>query len=774
MKLIKAHIVGFGKISDFTYDFNDGLNEILEENGWGKTTFSIFIKAMFYGLPKTTKTNLEENDRSLYSPIGGGTFGGFIEFEHLGKEYRLERFFGLKATDDIVKLTEISTGKSFPETENTTFGNRLFGINADAFVRTLFLAQKDVDLSNNKSISDIIGEVSASSNDIDVDLVLKKLENKVKSYKNTRNAGEIEDIKKKIFEVDKEIIRSNGAVDAVIRIDNDIKVKNQQILEKTTEHNKINELSKKVREVESIKERKLLFDEKQNKLFELNKKQEDYSKIFDDSLTRDDFALLKEKCSEIYYIEEEIEKNKEILSKIKEKRQSILVNYSIPPTKEHLNEFNKYLGVKNEILNEQIEPELIVNEKPTFNFNLIFLIISLLVTIGGVGLIFVNTIVGAILSVIGFIGLIIFIILFVLKSVKNTANLNYIKSTNSALSAKKEINQAKLTNIETNLLKIKMELGHSSSTDNEFIKSLEYSLQKLDELCQTKNTYEDQITAKKQVQNEKLNKVNCIFEKINVPSEIDTLSIKNKIFVLSDKFEEFLLIKAETNKLKVEIADLKNKGIEIASEYLTADKNQLDIKERELTTTLNTLRAELKRLEIDKNDCVILADKGKDLLEIKENLQSELNLAQKNYELYSKTLSLLKDARENLTQKYLSPVLTKLKEYLKIITGNDCDVVLDADYKGAIRINGQYKAVEYCSKGWKNIFALALRLAFTDTVFEEKFKDSKYSNPFMIFDDPFVNYDENHLLKALDFMVELSKKRQIIYFTCHNSRISTK
>jgi len=774
MKLIKAHIVGFGKISDFTYDFHDGLNEVLEENGWGKTTFSIFIKAMFYGLPKTTKSNLEENDRSLYSPIGGGTFGGFIEFEHLGKDYRLERFFGSKATDDIVKLTEISTGKSFPEPENATFGNRLFGINSDAFIRTLFLAQKDVDLSNNKSISDIIGEVSVSSNDIDVDLVVKRLENKVKSYKNSRNAGVIEDIKKQIFEVDKEILRSSSAVDAVNRIDNDIKVKSQQIAEKTVEYNKINELSKKVREVESIKERKILFDEKQNKLNELKNKKEYYSKIFDSSLTRDDFRVLKEKCSEIYYIEEEIEKNKEILSIIKENRQSVLVNYSIPPTKEHLNEFNKYLGVKNEILCEQVEPEIIPNEKPTFNLNLIFLIISLLVTVGGVGLIFVNTIVGVILSVIGFIGLIIFIILFVLKSIKNTANLNYIKSSNSALNAKKEINQAKLTNIETNLLKIKMELGHSALTDDEFIKSLEYSLQRLDELCQTKKAYEDQIIAKKQVLNDKTNQVNLILSKIAVPSEIANLPMKNKVVILSDKFEEFLLINSEIQKLSIEINDLKTKGVEISNEYLSADKNQLDIKERELSNALNALRAELKRLEIDKNDCAILVDRGKELLETKENLQNELSIAQKNYELYSKTLTLFKDARENLTQKYLSPVLTKLKENLKIITGNDCDVVLDANYKGEIRINGQYKSIEYCSKGWKNIFALALRLAFTDTVFEEKFKDSKFSNPFMVFDDPFVNYDEKHLEKALEFMAELSKKRQIIYFTCHSSRISTK
>ena len=34
MKLISCYIAHFGKINDFKYDFNDGFNSILQENGW--------------------------------------------------------------------------------------------------------------------------------------------------------------------------------------------------------------------------------------------------------------------------------------------------------------------------------------------------------------------------------------------------------------------------------------------------------------------------------------------------------------------------------------------------------------------------------------------------------------------------------------------------------------------------------------------------------------------------------------------------------------------
>ena len=66
MLLKSCHILGFGKLQDFTYDFSKGLNLICTENGWGKSTFAAFLRAMFYGLPQTAKKNLDEAERKKY------------------------------------------------------------------------------------------------------------------------------------------------------------------------------------------------------------------------------------------------------------------------------------------------------------------------------------------------------------------------------------------------------------------------------------------------------------------------------------------------------------------------------------------------------------------------------------------------------------------------------------------------------------------------------------------------------------------------------------
>ena len=53
MKLLRCHVENFGILSDFDLTFTEGLNVLCRENGFGKSTLAAFLKAMFYGLPKT-------------------------------------------------------------------------------------------------------------------------------------------------------------------------------------------------------------------------------------------------------------------------------------------------------------------------------------------------------------------------------------------------------------------------------------------------------------------------------------------------------------------------------------------------------------------------------------------------------------------------------------------------------------------------------------------------------------------------------------------------
>ena len=139
MRLISCHIENFGKLHDYTIDFEKGANLICEENGWGKSTIAAFIRAMFYGLDGERKRNLEENERKRYTPWQGGVFGGQLTFEVDDKQYTVTRTFHEQEEFELrdAKTNLLSADYS------RNLGEELFKVDRTSFLRTVFIAQAD-------------------------------------------------------------------------------------------------------------------------------------------------------------------------------------------------------------------------------------------------------------------------------------------------------------------------------------------------------------------------------------------------------------------------------------------------------------------------------------------------------------------------------------------------------------------------------------------------------------------------------------------------------
>lgn len=168
MRLIDCHIENFGKWSNQDFSFNSGLNTILENNGWGKSTLAAFIRAMFYGFVSSNKKNLEENDRVFYTPWQGGVYGGSLTFESKGKRYEITRTFGesRNGSKDTFALKDAIT--NLPSNDFTNeIGVELFQVDAASFARTIFIGQEDVRYSGTTSeISAKLGNLSENTNDL--------------------------------------------------------------------------------------------------------------------------------------------------------------------------------------------------------------------------------------------------------------------------------------------------------------------------------------------------------------------------------------------------------------------------------------------------------------------------------------------------------------------------------------------------------------------------------------------------------------------------------
>lgn len=185
MKLLRCHVENFGILSDFDLTFTEGLNVLCRENGFGKSTLAAFLKAMFYGLPKT---RAKVSERKRYDPWQGGKYGGFLEFEYRGNQYRVTRYFGKK--EDSFSLTDLTN-----RTESTAFseklGEELFQLDADSFARSTFVPQlSDREITATTSIRAKLTNLVEDTNDLNnFDTAMKKLQEYRKSLKLFKGEG---------------------------------------------------------------------------------------------------------------------------------------------------------------------------------------------------------------------------------------------------------------------------------------------------------------------------------------------------------------------------------------------------------------------------------------------------------------------------------------------------------------------------------------------------------------------------------------------------------
>lgn len=165
MRLLHCHIENFGKLHDFDFDFREGLQILLRENGYGKSTFAAFLRVCFYGFLGERKQDITENERRRYMPWQGGRFGGELRFERAGRRYRLERMFGEKRSQDHFALYDLDSG--LPSTDfSERIGEELFRIDAASFERTVFSGQLRVRSEMNADIHAKLGDVSETAFDM--------------------------------------------------------------------------------------------------------------------------------------------------------------------------------------------------------------------------------------------------------------------------------------------------------------------------------------------------------------------------------------------------------------------------------------------------------------------------------------------------------------------------------------------------------------------------------------------------------------------------------
>lgn len=764
MKLIKCYVENFGKLSNFTYNFKDGLNIIKEQNGFGKTTFAVFIKSMFYGMDAGKNTKIEKSERKKYYPWQGGNYGGNIEFEVDGNKYKIERFFGKKPAEDTFKLYDLATNlESKDFTEN--IGEEIFKINKEGYERSTYIPQGQIQIEMEDSINAKLGNVLESDNDVNSsEQAIIAINNAKKLYKKERGKGGLIDEKKeKLNQLERELEKRQSDFEILKiqeeklnKLNNNIKEQgklrdqSQQMLSEKMEQ------GRKVAKLETYKTILTKYNKSQENIDEL-------TEFFANDIPSDDLIKnLTEKNFELEITKNQLKNNKfsvEDQEKVTYYKD-IFDRNQITETQVNkgIEEYSKISNLENEIQNKTNKKEIIQNELKSKRLATILdSILAIVFIILGFFLIFkgVQEIVGFISAIIG-IGLFILFLVNLKKSKKLDVK---------ELEEKIEEMQSEKKLIERNIDKILDICNEKEQNKLNGLYNIKNQINSYNNLLRKQNDINANVQKnnikKATLENEIKNGLTKYFVDLTKPySELlQELTIKKNEY--QSQLEQFNSLKREKEDFE-KSNDMQN--LDDVKNLSNIDESVLKEKIKEINIHFDKLSDEKNQV---KNQIEVLEnriDEYEFLESDIENTASEIEEETEKYKILNTTESLLKQAKEQFSSSYLQDMIQNFNEYMKLIDNGEMSTNIDIKLDVKVDVNGSQKEIKYFSAGYKDLVYICMRFSLIKTLF-------KNEAPFVVLDDPFVNLDEEKTTKAINVISTISEKYQIIYFVCNSSRI---
>lgn len=797
MRLCRIRIENFGKLSEYELEFNNNPYIIIEENGWGKSTLAAFIRVMFYGFSGDAARTVVNNERKRYAPWNKGVLGGSIVFETGGRKYEINRVFGSRPSGDSIKIRDYETGLESSDFKVDKLGEQLFGIDSEAFSRTVFIAQnRTANCELGSGIHARIGSLTHGTDDVNnYDKVMENIKNHRLALKSGSKKGKINEINAVIAKLETEQIKS-ASVD--------------RRLEECTKG-----LNEKRREAEDIRARLLQLDEEMKVASQMGERQakrdhylnlkndmEQLEAVLRDSMPAckdedelDEMIKLADKTRQLHvFIEENSDcetvniqcYDKETVDeniRLWKKRNSKLARATSMQVS--LDSMKQVDAIKKESIenNNARKREEFARERDRIRHdNMAALrkrkLVENMVMITGILLSIISVVTYLVLGTMAHIWVAGLAVATLATSVvmrgrdkDDEYEKYYVEPEYETYVANGRItecqNEIEALLFEANEYEKKVKLFLDSCDkvyDEDMVESELYRmLAQADETKRNNSKADRYREALTEIADSEAT-LREFFDKYELLDSEDRTAVlqeQKSIIRLYDYNRERYDKKAEELEEYVKSIDFDPGNTETIK---GRNLEQIAIEKETLNNRLETVSNEILEIRRQLDECTVSRQSMyDDEILLKEN-KNHVSKLINEYDIIVKVEEHMAKAKNSLTTKYKDPILDAFSKYYGFIQETDLDLYdIDSDINITRRETGDRRSMETMSRGYAELVDVALRMALADAMYDEE-------KPFIIMDDPFVNLDTVKLNHCSDFMKEVAKDYQVIYFTCHESR----
>ena len=775
MRIIECKIIDFGTLHDAVFDFSKGINRIVRENGFGKSTLAAFIRVMLYGFEGEGKRDLLGRERKFYEPWQGGRYGGSLVFEAKGKTYRVTRTFGKKAEEDTFELLDLSTNLESGD-YSSRLGLELFDMDSDTFRRTVFVGQDSIETSANDTINGRIGALVDNTDDLDAyEKAKASLEAVTNQLTPKRKTGEVSRLNERITSLDADILpaeRIEAGMESVLAQKTE---ESEKLIALKEEKESLSARAKELGAYMEIAGRKERYETLISEKNEKEKAARDFSRNLPEGVLKEpgpDTEKMRNMAREYMTASSQLSGSK--LLDLSE-REELALNKLISvygeedPTQEALSlidEWKEYRAGDKQL--EELEEKLRAGRESTENERLsarkkmkIFLILSILLGLGAAVLYVIPGlwIAGAVVTIAA------------LLCVCLTLMFRHPKSRG------KDTEREELADLENDVAGIKKEREETLSSIDFFLsrfgkdsepEMIPVSLKEvlsdratLLDLRSKKDRAEKASASSKDVMSEV---ESYITEVLKAEVSYDPVTQLQQTADRTDRYRDTLASLAETEELlkrfenENDVEILEKAVAPSDSDSLSEITKRLSEVSRLADESAERLAGFDKRIDELSEAIEEIAQKRAD----REALKAERDRKKEIFECCELAGEYLTKAKETLSARYIEPIRNKFIYYHGMITGEKtAEYMVDANIDVSVSENGLKHSVLQLSRGLRDVVGLSLRMAFIDVMFPEE-------KPALILDDPFVNLDRANFEAAEKLMDLIAEDYQVIYFAARD------